>query len=255
MDRFGWGLAINSTSTPEGFALSRITTPGLITGVTVDRARMRVWVSTCQEVLAYEPDGSLVLRKLIVPDPAAVTLRPWLHDLDYDQSRDELWLVHGSNLQRYTVEGAQVLDKQLVGVAFDHVGADGKGSVWASQGNGIFYFDAAGNQKKLQYINADTIAGAVAGFAVNQSDQSIWISQKTQLVHILPDSPELRRISAPIQLSALDIYTDLIAPVVTITAPADGAYTNLQRPALGFSYSDIGRGVKDGSLARISHSN
>ncbi|HXG28236.1 MAG TPA: hypothetical protein VNJ47_05235 [Nevskiales bacterium] len=80
---------------PEGNLLSDLDVGELITGIGVDVSRSRVWVSTCESVRAYEADGSIAVQKNL--NLSANQIR----GIDYDATRDELWLIMGNEVRRF----------------------------------------------------------------------------------------------------------------------------------------------------------
>lgn len=243
----------------DGLQLAKVQLPSLITDLTIDRENLRVWASTCQELRSYEYDGALQSRVPITTTQGGSAFIPqrWATAIDFDALLGRIWLLYGNVLQAYDLSGQRMLDKRLWDAPATRVRSDGKGSVWVSEGADVMHIDAAGNIKQdLHPWPWDANFGAIPGFDVNLSDQTLWASDKTQIKHFAPDGRTLHSLALPLlgsqvlqdKVFTLAVYTDVVPPELSVTSPTSEAYINSTRPSIEFGYSDIGRGVDSGSL-------
>ncbi|MGH6629063.1 MAG: Ig-like domain-containing protein, partial [Burkholderiales bacterium] len=245
---------------PEGFQLSKIKVPGLITSVSLDRKRSRIWLSTCRDIRVYEADGTPVM------DFTAGDRLNWISDSDYDTSLDQVWISRVFGLERYDAAGSKVFDKRLhlldkvLGLLVEHVSADGRGNIWVGHGGLARYFNAQGKELTKSYVSPDLTS--FVGIDANKADQTLWVASKFFLVHIGTDGKVIRKLPLHAiggrlldRILALAVYVDLIPPEITIESPTEGQHLNNPRQTLKFEWEDIGSGVDPDTLAILIDGN
>lgn len=238
---------------PEGATLNDITVPGLITGLTVDPGKFRVWVATCQKLIAYELEGTVA--KQVVAGGQLY----WQKDITFDSTAQYLWLSLRNHLDRYDSSGNQQLHKAQFQV--ENVASDRHGFVWTSVGSMLRYLDSDGVVlKTVNPFVSDggiNIAGQRPLEAVHKcfgadvlEPQPIFLTDKSCDIVALAAHPAARYAIAAIRsvisevgtngsvlrriplttlgaavtdkVRSLGLYADIFPPTVQIVSPRNG---------------------------------
>ncbi|WP_148667808.1 Ig-like domain-containing protein, partial [Mizugakiibacter sediminis] len=92
---------------------------------------------------------------------------------------------------------------------------------------------------------------AIDGQRRQQLDSRTWASMDTN-ARRQDDDDHGRHEGENDGIHQIALYVDTVPPAVTLTAPADGTYTNQNRPTLALHYADVGSGVDPASIAITS---
>lgn len=200
----------------------------------------RLWVATKTTVSAYDATGTVVQSLDLGPRPDVV-------DLALDADSGELWVVLKKNvLRRYDSAGTPVFEANMD--ALERIASDGQGGVWVATGKSLFRLTAAGQV----LFELDQFGGndRTIALAANPAEASAWAAARKALRHLsAPDGQTLHTVAfQEPNIHDVAVYADIIAPVLTIDAPAEGGLLNTNTPTIELSYSDNGIGVDVGTL-------
>ncbi|MEW8506758.1 MAG: Ig-like domain-containing protein [Candidatus Thiodiazotropha sp.] len=173
-------------------------------------------------------------------------------DLAYDESLNEIWVVTGRELQRYTSNGEQTFVQSLRHLR--QVAPDGQGGVWLAGRHKLYRVDASGlihfEMGPFQGLGLRRLIDIVA----DHTDHTVWVANKHAIKHIDRDGQILHtfvmegRGIRRAKIRDLAIYTDAVGPQLTVLSPADASYINSQQPQIAFELVDDGSGVDVESL-------
>lgn len=185
----------------------------------------------------------------------------YIRGIDFDHSRDELWLTYNGVIQRYSPDGLRLFSKNT-NTGIQNIAADGAGNLWVGTGLGgpdtqVNQYDADANL----LLTASPFAGDVSdnhiiNISADWADHSVWVMAKDKIAHVSA-AGTVNRIVRLDDLGSDDtvrffvprVYTDLISPQIWIEYPEQDTYLNTNQPAINIGYSDIGQGVDPSTLS------
>ncbi|MES9969174.1 MAG: Ig-like domain-containing protein, partial [Candidatus Thiodiazotropha sp.] len=229
-----------------GTLQNSITFDRIIRSITHETATNQLWIAVANEVVTTTPDGS---------STEVITLgrRQHILDLAYDENLNEIWVVTGRKLQRYTTNGERTFVQSLRHLR--QVAPDGHGGVWLAGRHKLYRMDASGlihfEMVPFQGLGLRRLIDIVA----DQTDHTVWVANKHAIKHIDHDGQILHTFVMEGQwgirrakIRDLAIYTDAVAPELTILSPSDASYINSQNPQITLEIVDDGSGVNVNSL-------
>lgn len=229
-----------------GTLQNSITFDRIIRSITHETATNRLWIAVANQVLTTTPDGSTT-------EVIALGRRQHILDVAYDDNLNEIWVVTGRKLQRYTSNGEQTFDQSLRHLR--QAAPDGHGGVWLAGQHRLYRMDASGlihfEMGPFQGLGLRRLINIVA----DQTDHTVWVANKYAIKHIDHDGQILHTFVMEGQwgiqrakIRDLAIYTDAVAPELTILSPSDASYINSQQPQIALKLIDDGSGVDVESL-------
>ncbi|MEW8000840.1 MAG: RHS repeat-associated core domain-containing protein [Candidatus Thiodiazotropha endolucinida] len=229
-----------------GTLQNSITFDRIIRSITHETATNQLWIAVANEVVTTTPDGS-------TSEIIELGEREYILDLAYDDNLDEIWVVTSSDLQRYTTNGEQSFVQSLRYLR--QAAPDGHGGVWLAGQHRLYRMDASGlihfEMGPFQGLGLRRLIDIVA----DQTDHTVWVANKYAIKHIDHDGQILHTFVMEGQwgiqrakIRDLAIYTDAVAPELTILSPSDASYINSQQPQITLELVDDGSGVDVESL-------
>ncbi|MES9895786.1 MAG: Ig-like domain-containing protein, partial [Candidatus Thiodiazotropha endolucinida] len=229
-----------------GTLQNSITFDRIIRSITHETATKRLWIAVANQVLTTTPDGSTT-------EVMALGRRQHILDVAYDDNLNEIWVVTGRELQRYTSNGVQTFDQSLRHLR--QVTPDGHGGVWLAGRHRLYRMDASGlihfEMGPFQGLGLRRLIDIVA----DETDHTVWVANKHAIKHIDRDGQILhtfvmegQRGIRRAKIRDLAIYTDAVAPELSILSPSDASYINSQQPQIALELVDDGSGVDVESL-------
>jgi hypothetical protein len=223
----------------QGEVLATLALPYQIQALAFDRTRARLWVGTTESVSAYNDAGRVV-------QTINLGANPYVQDLALrDAVSGELWVALKDTLRRYSPSGTLLQQTSLARI--EHLASDGQGHVWVATDNRLLQVNLAGTT--LIQLNQFSGESHFVALVADPVDLSLWAASTTALWHVSAQGQILHTADLytgpPIQ--DLTLYVDTLAPLLTITAPANGAAATIA-PSIELSYSDVGSGVDTSTL-------
>ncbi|MBT3010992.1 MAG: hypothetical protein KME41_04630 [Candidatus Thiodiazotropha sp. (ex Lucina pensylvanica)] len=229
-----------------GTLQNSITFDRIIRSITHETATNRLWIAVANQVLTTTPDGSTT-------EVIALGRRQHILDVAYDDNLNEIWVVTGRKLQRYTSNGEQTFDQSLRHLR--QAAPDGHGGVWLAGRHRLYRMDASGlihfEMGPFQGLGLRRLIDIVA----DETDHTVWVANKHAIKHIDRDGQILhtfvmegQRGIRRAKIRDLAIYTDAVAPELSILSPSDASYINSQQPQITLELVDDGSGVDVESL-------
>ncbi|MBT3037525.1 MAG: hypothetical protein KME37_01170 [Candidatus Thiodiazotropha sp. (ex Codakia orbicularis)] len=229
-----------------GTLQNSITFDRIIRSITHETTTNRLWVAVANQVVTTTPDGSTT-------EVMALGRRQHILDVAYDDNLNEIWVVTGRELQRYTSNGVQTFDQSLRHLR--QVTPDGHGGVWLAGRHRLYRMDASGlihfEMGPFQGLGLRRLIDIVA----DETDHTVWVANKHAIKHIDRDGQILhtfvmegQRGIQRAKIRDLAIYTDAVAPELSILSPSDASYINSQQPQIALELVDDGSGVDVESL-------
>jgi RHS repeat-associated protein len=258
---------------PTGAAGISISLCERITAIALDTIRSEIWVSSGGRLAAYGESG----KKVRTINPVG---RSSLGVISFDCACDDLWAATDSALCRFS-GGTGTCSLRIGWRDVGMIAADGQGGVWVSGSGRLSRLDAKG---KLLFEVAPLTVGRqgwrtwlgitsrafaaqcgpgsnqpgeeILGLAVDPADFSVWVAGQNRAAHV----SLLGQVTAVVDLDglfrgrvlALGFTTDLVAPLINITAPQSGGFINSSSPGLTLTYSDTGGAGIDSSTPAVS---
>ncbi|PUB90681.1 MAG: hypothetical protein DBP01_06255, partial [gamma proteobacterium symbiont of Ctena orbiculata] len=221
-----------------GTLQNSITFDRIIRSITHETATNRLWIAVANQVLTTTPDGSTT-------EVIALGRRQHILDVAYDDNLNEIWVVTGRKLQRYTSNGEQTFDQSLRHLR--QVTPDGHGGVWLAGRHRLYRMDASGlihfEMGPFQGLGLRRLIDIVA----DETDHTVWVANKHAIKHIDRDGQILhtfvmegQRGIRRAKIRDLAIYTDAVAPELSILSPSDASYINSQQPQITLELVDDG---------------
>ncbi|MBT3022617.1 MAG: hypothetical protein KUF77_01450 [Candidatus Thiodiazotropha sp. (ex Lucina aurantia)] len=229
-----------------GTLQNSITFNRIIRSITHETATNRLWIAVANQVLTTTPDGSTT-------EVIALGRRQHILDVAYDDNLNEIWVVTGRELLRYTSNGEQTFDQSLRHLR--QAAPDGHGGVWLAGRHRLYRMDASGlihfEMGPFQGLGLRRLIDIVA----DETDHTVWVANKHAIKHIDRDGQILhtfvmegQRGIRRAKIRDLAIYTDAVAPELSILSPSDASYINSQQPQIALELVDDGSGVDVESL-------
>lgn len=229
-----------------GTLQNSITFDRIIRSITHETATNQLWIAVANEVVTTTPDGSII-------EVIELGQRQHILDLAYDESLNEIWVVTGRELQRYTSNGEQTFVQSLRHLR--QAAPDGHGGVWLAGRHRLYRMDASGlihfEMGPFQGLGLRRLIDIVA----DHTDHTVWVANKHAIKHIDQYGQILHTFVMEGQwgirrakIRELAIYTDAVAPELTILSPSDASYINSQQPQITLEIVDDGSGVDVDSL-------
>ncbi|MBT3053448.1 MAG: hypothetical protein KME69_01095 [Candidatus Thiodiazotropha sp. (ex Codakia orbicularis)] len=229
-----------------GTLQNSITFDRIIRSITHETATNQLWIAVANEVVTTTPNGSII-------EVIELGRRQHILDLAYDESLNEIWVVTGRELQRYTSNGEQTFVQSLRHLR--QAVPDGHGGVWLAGRHRLYRMDASGlihfEMGPFQGLGLRRLIDIVA----DETDHTVWVANKHAIKHIDRDGQILhtfvmegQRGIRRAKIRDLAIYTDAVAPELSILSPSDANYINSQQPQITLELVDDGSGVDVESL-------
>ena len=215
-----------------------------ILALALDPVSSLLWVATAKTIEVLDDSGQVV-GTLDLGD------NPKVSDLDVDPPSGDLWVALSDSLLRYDPVSDSSYEKAIQGI--ETVAATVDSGVWAATKKHLLKLDQLGETLAETEPFDQTIVAVVS----DPRDLSAWAARQKHLNHIGADGQmlhelELHSLSPVLNLTGriwgLALYADVIAPEISIIAPADGSLINTNTPEIRILYSDIGIGVDPNSL-------
>jgi len=231
----------------QGQVFANVRLDDRLQGLSFDAVRSRVWTATSKHLSAYDTLGQRM--QYFTP-----TGSPELNGLAYDAGLDALWVAdHHEQIRRYRAEDGVLQLQVKIAEHPDTLVPDEHGGLWLGAGATLIKLGSDGNtllrltpitgkDKKLLALAADPVTAGV------------WVAAKQALRYVDADGrahPALALANAgqKLKIRALAPYTDLLAPQLNFSAPANHSAVSTQQPQFELHYQDSGIGVDTASLA------
>ncbi len=217
-----------------------------IISISLDESRGHIYVATKNSVKTYSSSDATEI-KVIYEDP-----RRKIESIAYNLTLDEVWIATENAVHRYDSSG--VLGASFSIKDIDYIYSDSTGNLWAVSDEKLFYIDYATGTALYNIepfnSNNDEIEAAV----VDIEDDSIWVTNASEIVHISNNGSELHRINLGKDIRDVAIFSDLTPPSIKFLSPANNSVLNINKPDLVLQASDQGTGI-DLSTLNISINN
>jgi RHS repeat-associated protein len=218
----------------------------IIDSISHETPSNRLWVASANQIVTMTPDGSTTEVMELDPSPPVL-------DLAYDDSLDQLWVVTAGELQRYTTDGEQIFHQTLPHLR--QAAPDGHGGVWLAGWDRLYRMDASG----LIHFEMGPFQGlgfmGLIDIVADLSDHTVWVANHHAIQQIDRDGQILHSFVMDGQrgiwyasIRDLAIYTDSVAPELSILSPADAGYINSQYPPIILNLFHEGSGIDVDSL-------
>lgn len=209
--------------------------PNPIAGMTVDAKRSLLWVAHKGTLEVYDASGER-LAAIADPDVRAVQA------LDYDASRDEVWVAADDRVLRYGANGVATFSASLQDLARPTAIAAGQdGGLWLTDSRQVAHMSGEGVIEFGVAPSLDGGGSSVVSLAADAREHGAWIATQRRVIryaadgtlvgeYVLSDDPShlIRQVALP---------AGPIAPQIEFTAPASGSALNTSRPTFTVQYS------------------
>ncbi len=237
----GVGLSLQHLDA-QGTVLLTLTFPASIRVLALDPPRARIWVGTATSLAAYADDTGQVVASVALGGST-------LLDAVVEPTSGHVFAALDTALRRYDLTGAIVLNVLLPLSSQRWVARDGAGGAWAATPNVLVRITSTAQLAVFQSPWGGP--GPIVALAADPTDQTAWVASSPGAVtHVGPTGTFLHQLTLWGGLTVRDLafMRDLVPPVVSFTAPLDGAALNTGTPRLELSYSDLGAGVDPATL-------
>ena len=229
----------------SGNYLSSTSFDDVIHAITFSAPLNRLWIAVSKKILTTT-DGSTI-------DFTGIDQNRRISDLAFDDELGQLWINAGKQLVRYTADGELVFEKP-----FKHlkvVEPDGTGGIWLATKHKLYRMDSSG----LVHIEMRPFQGFGEGRTIDivadPSDHTAWVASKHGVKHIGRDGEILHTLIVEknkgehrIKIQDLAIYSDSVAPELSVLTPINASYINTEYPEITLEMVDQGSGVNTNSL-------
>lgn len=227
-----------------------ITLPHPVRAQSLDPTRHVLWVATKKNLLAYTPQGVKIGEILSSQETE-------IQDLVVDTSLDSLWVATEKHLRRYSTSGTLQFERGFRKI--NRIASEGGGGLWVATEKELSFLDVSGLVRFTVTPFQGHSEGKIIDVVVDPTDRSAWVATKKALSHIDPEGQILHTLNfkekseREYRLHALAIYSDVLPPTLSVTAPVFGSYVNTPRPSLRLAYSDVGIGVDTNTLTATAN--
>jgi len=233
----------------QGIYISHIRTKKDIQSFALNPDKSEIWIATKKSVINYPYSLTNVNFSINVGHDKKQETdadHSKLLSIDYDTSLSQLWALTEKQLNRYNDNGNAVFSQKLK--KGNRLLADQQGNVWISNKKTLLLLDKQGHilLEQKPFTRGDK---NIRAMALDPADQSIWLVNNKQLLHINQQGESLHTVDVKHKVSDLAVYSDVIAPILTWVYPKDQYLLMDNLPALQFDYNDNGTGVDANTIA------
>ena len=253
-----FGLRVNSNTGTVWLGLERmlhqfdfeanrvrtVTLPDKGQALALDELASLLWVATRNALLCYDETGTLI-------QAIELDRKARVQDIDIDPDSGDIWIVGRNGLIRLDTNGELIFETKIK--TLNHVVTDHRGGAWLAGGKtlvrigpfGEAFFKVRPFGKKGKELLA---------LAVDPLDGSVWVASREQVDQVSADGEVLQMgKSAGFKrrkgrIRDLALYVDVVAPEIAINVPVQGFLSNISRPVLMLTLTDIGEGVDPSTL-------
>jgi len=230
----------------EGEVLATIPVTRGLRAVAFDPSLPGVWIANLRELSAFDLDAtpltSLDLGKSIR-----------IVDLAVDRADGGLWVALADAVRRYDAALELLFEApfdQVRAVALPGAGAAG---AWVGLHREVLLLGPDGTVQAGATLPVGGGSANLITVAADPTGAAAWALSGDFLFQIDPAGQivrtlRLRDFGPGTRGNDLAAWADVLAPLITFTAPVDGAVLNLTRPTLELAWSDRGIGVDPASL-------
>lgn len=214
-----------------------------ISTLTLDTMRNRLWLAVPGTVFILDSQGRDLKRFR--------THFVAIEQLEYDASLDQAWVVVDPFVLRLDAKTLAIKYISDFGVGFrlrDQASADGQGGLWGAEDKIVSHLNAQGDlDVRFKPFPGNSHAANLQDLAADSDDGSVWVANRTTLKHynltgaqqkeFVPDLGDgiIRSIN---RMALAEPGSE--APVISITAPANGAFVNSNKPMFELEYATEG---------------
>ncbi|MGH8582481.1 MAG: Ig-like domain-containing protein [Gammaproteobacteria bacterium] len=231
----------------QGRVLTTVVLAKTIQGLSFDPSRGQVWVATKKHLSAYDAMGQRVQH--LIPNGS-----PRLNDIAYDSSLDVVWVAeHRHRIRRYRAQDGGLQLEVKVAKHPDSLAPDLHGGLWVGADEVLIKLDAEGRE----VLRRKPFSGEeeeIISLAADPVDGGIWVAAKRAIRYVEANGQARPRLALgdakqKLKIRALALYTDLLPPTLSFSAPAGGSYLPTNQPVFELRYEDSGIGVDTATLA------
>ena len=206
-----------------------------VDSLALDPAEDLLWVGTRRSAAAHDAVSGAPVRTI-----------PLDGVRDLDAGAGGIWVAQKGRLRRYGQDGDLLLD--LPAGDLLHVASTPGGGAWTATGKELTRIGPGG--ETLARLEPFGGRGEIVDLIADPGDGSAWVAGPDELARVSPAGEVSRPagLRPPLHIRDLALYSDLVPPVISILAPAPGAFLATKSPAVELSYGDDGTGVDAASL-------
>ena len=245
----------------DGQLLATFALDKAILALAIDPFSSLVWVATEMAVRSLDQTGAVV-AVLDLGEGAEV------EDIDADPNSGSVWVALTNAIRRYDASGDLELninrgETELVAIREGGglwVATDKTLSALGPTGELLFEVDPFSAEPGEEDDDSDDSEDgdddgsepSIIALATDPNDLSAWVARQQGLSQIDPVGEIVQILDFSTgddddddddDIWSLALYTDIIAPEITILAPGDGSLIDTNTPEIQTQYSDIGIGV------------
>lgn len=217
-------------------------------GLSLDAADSRLWVAEQGGIQTFDSAGNAGLNLTLSADnpPTAIA---------YDATLKQAWVLFAGSVERLDAAGNVAASAALASDLSQFIAADREGGAWVVGQQNLAHLDTTGQAQFLGQPFAGLSGGNALVLVADPLDHSAWVANTLHLRHYGSNGGFISEATLPTGpgngngLNQVGLYVDTVPPIVSISTPADGIYTNHNQPTLTLAYSDIGSGVDPTSVA------
>jgi hypothetical protein len=229
---------------PDGLLLQTFFIDEESLGIAMDAFTETLWVLTDATLYRYHRDG-----KKLEAIHLGMSEKP--SSIAWDEALEEVWVTTPAQLVRYDRSGALSFEKDFAGI--DYLAPDGRGRVWVSTSDRLFYLDASANTLLEMEIAGLAGEGSITALCGNAGDASVWVAVSRSMMRISTSGDVLRlflsqNISEPGSVRSMVHYSHFTIPSIAIHTPAGGSHVNDSRALIGLTFGDRGVSIDPASL-------
>ena len=226
----------------DGTLLDTVETRQPIRGIAADPESGWVWIAQRRHLAAYDRDGE---RRAEVE----LNRRDTVRSLTWAPAHHQLWVVLQRTIRRIDTSGTVHAEHRVRNAA--HPVADGDGGLWFATGRKLRHIDEAGVE--TLDIRPFGRRDRIVALAFDAADGGVWAATKRALRRVSADGEPGETITAAEgrrtpRVLALAAYSDILPPLLEITAPDEGALLNDNRPLIELEAVDDGIGIDRDTL-------
>lgn len=215
-----------------------------VESIAFDSQQELLWVLTKNSIERVDRAGVGRGRMELLPDEHGVAIA-------WDAALKNMWVITRGLLLRYNGFGEIVFSASQAGDV--HLAPDGVGNLWVSNRHTLRRIDATGRVELAVDAVSVTGQGAINALAVDPSEGSVWVAAAQSLRRISANGTVVSSFSTHNirnfgHIKAVRHYIDIVPPVLNISTPIEGSFTNNSRPIISVYHTDNGMGVDSSTL-------
>lgn len=225
-----------------------IALPYNASGLGLDVIGSRLWVAEQGGIQTFDAAGNVGLNLTLGANNSPTAIA-------YDTTLKQAWVLFPGSVERLDAAGNVAASATLTSDLSQFIAADGQGGAWVAGQQNLARLDTTGQAQFVSQPFAGLSGGNTLALGADSLDHSVWVANALHLRHYGSNGGFITEATLSVGpgngngLDQVGLYVDTVPPTVSISAPADGTYTNHNQPTLTLTYSDIGSGVDSTSVA------